>query len=56
MVPERFFFLRTNIGQKYTFLACVTQKHLFLESNAMIINLRYVMAQKSDEVGSNPAG
>jgi hypothetical protein len=36
--------------QRYEKHVCVTQSHPFLYANSLILNLRYVMAQKSDEV------
>ena len=48
--PERLCFLRTYMVQRYTFFACATQNHPIISRNSLIFILRYMMANKSDEV------
>ena len=48
--PERLCFLRTYMVQRYTIFACATQNHPIISRNSLIFNLRYMMANKSDEV------
>jgi len=39
--------------RSYTFFACATQNHPIILCNSLIFTLRYVVAQKSDEVRCN---
>ena len=48
--PERLCFLRTYMVQRIHFFACVTQNHPIILRNSLIIILRHLMANKSDEV------
>ncbi|CDA46073.1 unknown [Prevotella sp. CAG:5226] len=41
---------------KACFFACATLRHPFLLRNSLIFNMRYSMAQKSDEVRKNNEG
>ena len=48
--PERLCFLRTYMVQRIHFFACATQNHPIILRNSLIIILRHLMANKSDEV------
>ena len=48
--PERLCFLRTCMVQRIHFFACATQNRPIILRNSLIIIIRHLMANKSDEV------
>ena len=54
--PERLCFLRTYMVQRIHFFACATQNYSIILRNSLIIIIRHLMANKSDEVRKKHGG
>ena len=48
--PERLCFLRTYMVQRIHFFVCATQNHSNILRNSLIIIVRHLIANKSNEV------
>ena len=53
---ERLCFLRTYMVQRIHFFACATQNYSIILRNSLIIIIRHLMANKSDEVRKKHGG